>query len=394
MPLDLHALLRAQRALLASDVPAGGTAWLEGATEAVRGLLGCDHTLFLFPEIAEAAESTDDAEATGDDTVGPVVLRGRTLDTDPSVPRAFEAAFEGTWGGRTNWTDDLLTTSWSVRRHGGAGAYHERDLTPRSVVEGSAFFQEALRPHGLCHTMGLAVPLPDGQEYTLAVYFERDDAPGFSDDGLTALRQLLPAFEAAARTWAQLAASARDRRLALVRLVDALPPALLVGSDGAPLHRNRALRQMLNGEPDGGTRLVAALKRWGRYLCAVARETASEIAAPPATLKTPGGSYRLHGAPVDGVLLSGHEGALVFAERRGVDLPSTEALMRRHGLTLREAEVARLLARGMTDRQVAGELFIAHSTARRHVERVLGKLGLASRSALALHVLDAAKRDP
>jgi DNA-binding NarL/FixJ family response regulator len=68
--------------------------------------------------------------------------------------------------------------------------------------------------------------------------------------------------------------------------------------------------------------------------------------------------------------------------------------MRRHGLTPREAEVARLLARGMTDRQVAEELFVAHATARRHVERVLGKLGLASRSALALHVLDAAKRDP
>ncbi len=48
-------------------------------------------------------------------------------------------------------------------------------------------------------------------------------------------------------------------------------------------------------------------------------------------------------------------------------------------LTRRELQVARLLAAGQTDRQVAAALSIAVTTARVHVHRVLAKLGLRSR---------------
>ena len=42
-----------------------------------------------------------------------------------------------------------------------------------------------------------------------------------------------------------------------------------------------------------------------------------------------------------------------------------------------------MLARGCTNRQVAGELVITEATAKRHVATILGKLGLASRSQVA-----------
>src|SRR5262249_20813955 len=47
-------------------------------------------------------------------------------------------------------------------------------------------------------------------------------------------------------------------------------------------------------------------------------------------------------------------------------------------LTLREREVASMLARGCTNRQVATELVITEATAKRHVATTLSKLGLTS----------------
>ena len=49
-------------------------------------------------------------------------------------------------------------------------------------------------------------------------------------------------------------------------------------------------------------------------------------------------------------------------------------------LTAREREVAALIARGYTNRQIAADLVIAERTAETHVEHILAKLGLSSRS--------------
>lgn len=50
----------------------------------------------------------------------------------------------------------------------------------------------------------------------------------------------------------------------------------------------------------------------------------------------------------------------------------------------REREVLSLIAQGMTNRQIAGELVISENTARNHVSRILDKLGLARRSEAAV----------
>ena len=58
-------------------------------------------------------------------------------------------------------------------------------------------------------------------------------------------------------------------------------------------------------------------------------------------------------------------------------------------LTERENEVMALLVKGWTDRQIAKDLHIAHSTAKNHVSNILGKLGAPNRAravALALQL--------
>jgi non-specific serine/threonine protein kinase len=57
-------------------------------------------------------------------------------------------------------------------------------------------------------------------------------------------------------------------------------------------------------------------------------------------------------------------------------------------LTRRESEVAALIARGLTNRQIAEALFIAERTADTHVEHILAKLGLGSRTQVATWVVE------
>jgi DNA-binding NarL/FixJ family response regulator len=57
--------------------------------------------------------------------------------------------------------------------------------------------------------------------------------------------------------------------------------------------------------------------------------------------------------------------------------------MSRGGLTRRETEVARLVAAGQSNRDLARSLHISIRTAESHVDHILTKLGLANRTQLA-----------
>jgi two-component system, NarL family, nitrate/nitrite response regulator NarL len=54
-------------------------------------------------------------------------------------------------------------------------------------------------------------------------------------------------------------------------------------------------------------------------------------------------------------------------------------------LTPREREVALLVARGLSNKQVARELGVSSGTVKMHLHRVFQKLGAKSRSALRGH---------
>jgi predicted ATPase/DNA-binding CsgD family transcriptional regulator len=72
----------------------------------------------------------------------------------------------------------------------------------------------------------------------------------------------------------------------------------------------------------------------------------------------------------------------------GVDLPATAPTRARapDALSQREAEVAALVARGLSNRQIAAELSIAERTVSTHVTHILGKLGFTSRAQVAAWV--------
>jgi non-specific serine/threonine protein kinase len=53
-------------------------------------------------------------------------------------------------------------------------------------------------------------------------------------------------------------------------------------------------------------------------------------------------------------------------------------------LSPRETEVAALLGRGLTNKQIAAELVVSPTTVRSHVEHILAKLDLTSRAQIAV----------
>ena len=58
----------------------------------------------------------------------------------------------------------------------------------------------------------------------------------------------------------------------------------------------------------------------------------------------------------------------------------TESATYPAGLTAREVQVLRLVAQGLTNAQIAGQLVLSHHTVNNHVRSILSKLGVASRS--------------
>jgi DNA-binding NarL/FixJ family response regulator len=57
------------------------------------------------------------------------------------------------------------------------------------------------------------------------------------------------------------------------------------------------------------------------------------------------------------------------------------------GLTRREREIVRLIAKGSSNRAIAEELVITPATAARHVANIMSKLGFNSRAQIAAWVL-------
>jgi DNA-binding CsgD family transcriptional regulator len=181
-------------------------------------------------------------------------------------------------------------------------------------------------------------------------------------------RLLAPAVRAGAAAWARREAHLRSLCLA----VDAGPaPAFLCAPDGRVLHGNPASA----GLPDiaGGP---AGLRE---QAWALARRAASEArGADTLEQHHPGSGWLLRATPLPAP--EGEPLVLVSVERRAGAALSDEELRERFRLTDREVEVARLLADGLSNAEIAARLHISPFTARNHVENTMGKLGVPRRS--------------
>ncbi len=83
-----------------------------------------------------------------------------------------------------------------------------------------------------------------------------------------------------------------------------------------------------------------------------------------------------------------------IAARLMQDVAAATPRAHRTDLTRREREVLRLIAQGMSNRQIASELSVAEKTVKTHVSSVLAKLGVSDRTQAALYAVQHGLANP
>src|SRR5690606_6605487 len=111
------------------------------------------------------------------------------------------------------------------------------------------------------------------------------------------------------------------------------------------------------------------------------------LAGASTELRTARAAYRVWTTLLGEHLAGPGPALLVQIERLTPEPPSLPALRERWCLTRQEARVARRLARGRTNRQIAAALCIRETTARHYTEAVFQKLGVHSRAEAAARIL-------
>lgn len=143
-----------------------------------------------------------------------------------------------------------------------------------------------------------------------------------------------------------------------------------------------AIVRILADRPDTGVLVLSASAEPDDVLAAV-RSGASGYLIKSASLDELDEAVR-RTAEGDPVFSPGLAGLMLGEYRRLQNEPSVSSAPR---LTERETEVLRLVARGLTARQVAGRLGISHRTVENHVQNTLRKLQLHNRAELVRYAL-------
>ena len=184
------------------------------------------------------------------------------------------------------------------------------------------------------------------------------------------------------RLWVRMVAPVLERLDECILLVE--PPS-------PPCYRNLAARRLFATHDEGGS-LEEAIRR----VATAALDATRQATAETTEVRAAAAQYRLRAHSVHPPQRDSSDGPaiLVVVEPLVLPLPRREALMRRFGLTAREAEVGLLLAQGMRNSAIALALVLSPNTVRHYTESVMVKLGVHTRAAVARALLAMASVPP
>lgn len=364
--------IRELQELLVTPLRFSDTAsWTAAIHEAATDLFGVERSLLVLPDAS-----------------------GGVLGDSPNLGQPalqkLRHALTGTRPGANEYDDPLLDRQMKRLAACGVEVWN-REVAERvsriATAQMPRFYPEVLHPHELEGFLVMAHSLPEGRAQ-LHILPGRSETTTFGDDVLDVFRLLLPAFKAGSRTHAL--ASRRRRRLRAS--LDLLQEGVAVFRDGCESYRNRTLRRLLSADEREHDLIEAIAACAGRLRRALtARPVPGKDLDTSMKVTTPTNRYRLAASHLEG----GHGEApvtiLVVVRPVVPSLPDDSELRERYGLTPRQAEVALLLARGHSNREIADRLAISPHTARHHAQTVLEKTGAPSRKALALHLLEDAR---
>jgi len=235
-------------------------------------------------------------------------------------------------------------------------------------------------------TLGLCVRTQSGA--VAAVCIHRNLALGPAPQHLmAAMRAIAPAFRAGIAAWIGSIASRNN----VVRMLDSLSdPAMLFDGSGQLLHANPALDRLVGSADAARLRSEAQCMAWTlgastrrRSQAKLTPDRSSSDATPDGrvvrTVRIGAMVYHLRSAAVGQELLGAEPAVLVTMSASATEPLNDSVLHDQFGLTTREIQVARLIAEGLSNNEIADRLGVRFFTARNHVERTLAKLHVTSR---------------
>jgi DNA-binding CsgD family transcriptional regulator len=190
-----------------------------------------------------------------------------------------------------------------------------------------------------------------------------------------------------------------DVHSALDAILEASRDGALVidAGTGQQLHRNHAIGELCAADPDFAA-VEAAIRRVARAAWHCRRVSHGE---PPVRdrvprlaedVRTERHAYVVHATNLPPGVSASADATLVLVEPSAAAVPSVQGLQRRFRLTAREAEVALLIAQGLTDAAIASRLGLSAHTVGHHAERIFDSLGVHTRTAIPLKLLERGAR--
>lgn len=260
-----------------------------------------------------------------------------------------------------------------------------------SAYTRSEYYQDYAGANDAHDTLAAAFSVGgDDQRGAACLHFWHAKPKGrlFGEREVLLLRVLYPAFRAGIEAQMRWSTAAAD----LLRTVDALGQAIMVcDMRGAVLHETPELGKVLHDDPEAEVLRGAMLQTAtaARRAFRFDKSTPGEPVDWPVVLgvQTELARYSAQ-ACLFGRANTLPEPLVLVALNRETPIPRSDVeLKAAYRLTPAECRVARLIARGMSNAEIATELFISPFTARRHTERILMKMDVRSRAEVASRLL-------
>jgi ATP/maltotriose-dependent transcriptional regulator MalT len=163
-----------------------------------------------------------------------------------------------------------------------------------------------------------------------------------------------------------------------------LPGVIILDGAGTLVFMNEAVRSIVPILPGKAGTGAPTVPEEIRSICLRAGVFSGEASAAVASLfyTAEGKPYALRAFPLGGAAEQGraqHTMVLVepIVERHQVDFAAVQS---KYGISKRELEVLKLICQGLSNREIAGRLFISEHTAKDHVCRILRAFKAASRN--------------
>jgi DNA-binding CsgD family transcriptional regulator/tetratricopeptide (TPR) repeat protein len=376
-----------------------GRRWFEGALEKgertatrARVLAGLGHLALWQGDLSRAKTAAQEglklskeAGIEGMFTADFLIILGevavRTKGHNERAKELLEAALV-----LSRETGDRRGMAWSL------GSLANMSSSQGDHERAKELYEDGLalsRELGGAETIGVQL-LSLGYEYLLEGNHER--AAALNEEAATLLRNrgYRTGLEKALDNlgWAALVRGDHDRASGLFEESVALCKELGDKSTAAESLEGLACTAAAKGEAERAARLFGAAQ--GQYETGGYHHTPRERALREPYMAD--ARSRLNGAVWEAKLEDGRamslEEAIGYALSEEEDVapsshtPEQSRSEQPAALTRREDEVAALVARGLTNRQVGSELHISEHTAATHVHKILKKLGLRSRSEL------------